>query len=144
MIQLLLLAALAHAQSADEIIDKARSVQRIDNGVQQIKMVLVSRSGSTRERRFEMRVRKDEGVVRSYVRFSHPTDVAGTQLVMVDHPDQVDEQLLYLPALRRTNRIAGRARAGSRPGPGVRAGSGPGPGPGRGSGPGPGPHVTSP
>jgi hypothetical protein len=113
MIQLLLLATLAHAQTADEIIDKARSVQRIQSGIQQIKMVLVSRSGSTRERRFEMRVRKDEGVVRSHVRFSHPTDVAGTQLVMVDHPNQVDEQLLYLPALRRTNRIAGRARAGS-------------------------------
>ena len=78
-----------------------------------MKMVLVGRSGSTRERRFEMRLRKDGEVVRSYVRFSSPTDVAGTQLVVVDHPDRIDEQLLYLPALKRTNRIAGKARSGS-------------------------------
>ena len=39
--------------------------------------------------------------------------MAGTQLVIVDNPDKVDEQLLYLPALKRTNRIAGKARKGS-------------------------------
>jgi hypothetical protein len=113
MIQMIFLAALAHAQSADEIIAKARAAQKVRNSIQQMKMVLVSKSGSTRERRFEMRVRKDADALRSYVRFSYPTDVAGTQLVLVDHPETVDEQLLYMPALRRTTRIAGRARSGS-------------------------------
>jgi len=103
----------AWAQSANEIIDKAREVQRVQNGIQSMKMVLVGRTGSTRERRFEMRIRKDGDVVRSYVRFSYPTDVAGTQLIVVDNPDRIDEQLLYLPALKRTNRIAGKARSGS-------------------------------
>lgn len=103
----------AHAETAESIIDKARDAQRVNNGIQQIRMVLVSKNGGTRERTFEMRVRKDGDVVRSYVRFSQPSDVAGTQLVMVDHPDTVDEQVLYLPALKRTNRIAGRARKGS-------------------------------
>ena len=110
---LFVLAGLAYGQTADEIIDKAKKAQRVDNGIQQMKMVLVSRNGATRQRQFEMRVRKDGEILRTYVRFSHPTDVAGTQLVMVDHPDTVDEQLLYMPALRRTNRIAGRARSGS-------------------------------
>ena len=113
MIHLLLLAALAHAQTADEIIAQARESRRVDNSIQQVRMLLVSRSGGQRERSFEMRLRKDGDVVRSYVRFSQPTDVAGTQLVMVDHPDRVDVQLLYMPALKRTNRIAGRARSGS-------------------------------
>jgi len=113
MIPMLLLALAAHAQTANEIISQAREAQRVHNGIQQMKMVLVSRSGSTRQRQFEMRIRKDADVVRTYVRFSQPTDVAGTQLVMVDNPNQVDEQLLYMPALKRTNRIAGRARSGS-------------------------------
>jgi hypothetical protein len=113
MIALLMAATLAMAQTADEIIERAQGAQRVDNGIQQMRMVLTSKSGSTRERHFEMRVRKDGDVVRSYVRFSKPADVAGTQLVMVDNPDQVDEQLLYMPALKRTNRIAGRARKGS-------------------------------
>ncbi len=103
----------AHALTADEIIDNAREVQRVNNGIQQMQMTLVGKNGSKRERRFEMRVRKDGDLVRSYVRFSYPTDVAGTQLVIVDHPDRSDEQLLYLPALKRTNRIAGKAKKGS-------------------------------
>lgn len=110
---LLFASTTALAEDAASIIDRARTQQRVNNGIQQINMVLVSKSGSSRERTFEMRVRKDGEIVRSYVRFSKPSDVAGTQLVMVDHPDKIDEQLLYLPALKRTNRIAGRARKGA-------------------------------
>ena len=109
----LLFSTNSHALTPEEIIDKAGDVQRVDNGIQQMHMILVSKNGSKRERQFEMRVRKDGDVVRSYVRFSHPSDVAGTQLVVVDNPDRVDEQLLYLPALKKTNRIAGKARSGS-------------------------------
>jgi hypothetical protein len=110
---LLFASTAALAEDAASIIDRARTQQRVNNGIQQITMVLVSKSGSSRERTFEMRIRKDGEIVRSYVRFSKPSDVAGTQLVMVDHPDKIDEQLLYLPALKRTNRIAGRARKGA-------------------------------
>jgi len=117
MFRILLLALLtsgvSHAETATEIIERARDVQRISNGIQQVQMVLISRNGSERERHFEMRVRKAGDQVKTYVRFSKPTDVAGTQLIVIDHPNQSDEQLLYLPALKRTNRIAGKARKGS-------------------------------
>lgn len=103
----------AHAETAESIIERAREVQRVDNGIQQMEMVLVSRNGSERSRTFEMRVRKDGERVHTYVRFSKPSDVAGTQLIMIDNPAKADEQLLYLPALKRTNRIAGKARKGS-------------------------------
>ena len=103
----------ASAETPEEIIDRARQAQSIDNAVQQIRMVMVSRSGSERTRELEMRTRRDGDVVSSYARFSHPADVAGTQLVMVDHPNQVDEQMLYLPALQRVHRIAGKARSGA-------------------------------
>ncbi len=108
-----LLLAPARAETAESIIERARSVQRVENGIQTMEMVLVSRNGAERTRTFEMRVRKDGERVQSYVRFSKPADVAGTQLIMVDHPDSADEQLLYLPALKRTNRIAGKARKGA-------------------------------
>lgn len=107
------LMAPAFAETASDIIERARDVQRVENGIQQMEMVLVSRNGSERSRTFEMRVRKDGERVQTYVRFSKPTDVAGTQLIVVDNPDKADEQLLYLPALKRTNRIAGKARKGA-------------------------------
>ena len=113
LLALLLTLTPAWALSADEVLDKARAAQRVDSSIQQIRMVLVSKNGAERVREFEMRVRKDEDVVKSYVRFSHPSDVAGTQLIIVDSPDRADEQLLYLPALKRVNRISGKARSGS-------------------------------
>ena len=76
-------------------------------------MVLVNKSGAERVRELEMRIRRDDEVLSSYTRFSHPSDVSGTQLIVVDNPDALDEQLLYLPALKRVQRIAGRARTGS-------------------------------
>lgn len=108
-----LVAPIARAATADEIIANAREAQRVENSIQHLEMVLISRNGAKRERKFEMRVRRDEKIVRTYVRFSHPSDVAGTQLVVIDNPGQATEQLLYLPALKRTNRIAGKARKGS-------------------------------
>jgi hypothetical protein len=114
----LLLAALswpagAEEMDLDQILAEARETRQVENSIQKVRMVLVSRTGKERVREFEARVRRDGEVVKSWTRFSHPSDVAGTQLVLVDHPDAADEQLLYLPALKRVNRIAGRARSGS-------------------------------
>ena len=108
-----LLAPPAFAATPAEILEDARAAQRVDSSIQELRMVLVSRTGSERVRELEMRVRKEGDVLKSYTRFSAPSDVAGTQLVIVDNPDQADDQLLYLPALKRVNRISGKARSGS-------------------------------
>jgi hypothetical protein len=105
--------ATAGATTPEEILEGARKAQRVDRSIQTVRMTLVSRGGAERVREFELRVRRDGEVLKSWTRFQHPADVAGTQLVVVDHPDRVDEQLLYLPALKRVNRIAGKARSGS-------------------------------
>ena len=99
--------------TAAEIFERAQENQKVDNSIQTLRMVLVSRSGAERTRVMEMRIRRNEEALKTYARFSEPSDVAGTQLVMIDHPDRVDEQLLYLPALKRVQRIAGRARKGA-------------------------------
>ena len=109
----LTLGAAARAETPDEIISHAREVQRADSSIQSLRMVLVSRGGAERVRELEIRARRDGEVLSTYARFSFPADVAGTQLVIVDHPDRADDQLLYLPALKRVNRIAGKARSGS-------------------------------
>jgi hypothetical protein len=101
------------AETVDEIVEQARDAQRVDSSIQQMRMTLVSRSGAERVREFELRVRKDGDIIKSYTRFSHPADVAGTQLVMVDHPESADLQLLYLPAFKQIKKIAGKARSGS-------------------------------
>ena len=99
--------------SPREVVEKAEELRRIDNSIQTVRMTLVSKSGSERTREFELKVRRDDDAVRSHTRFLSPADVAGTAMVIVDHPDQIDEQLLYVPALRRVTRISGKARSGS-------------------------------
>jgi len=101
------------APTPREIVEKAESQRRISNSIQQMKMTLVSKSGSERVREFELKVRRDDDAVRSHTRFLAPADVAGTAMVIVDHPDTIDEQLLYVPALKRVTRISGKARSGA-------------------------------
>lgn len=103
----------AEPATAAEVIEAARAAQRLDSSIQRVRMTLVSRGGGERVRELELRVRRSGEVVQSYTRFLSPADVAGTQLVVVDHPDRADEQLLYLPALKRVTRISGNARSGS-------------------------------
>lgn len=108
-----LAATTAHAETAEEIMDKARSARQVDNAVQKIEMVIVGKTGAERTRELELKVKVDGEVRKSLARFTAPSDVAGTQLLLIDNPGQTDEQLLYLPAVKRTNRISGKSRKGS-------------------------------
>lgn len=103
----------ARADTPEDVLNRARDAQRVESSIQSVKMTLVARNGAERVRELELRIRRDGDVLKTYTRFTAPSDVAGTQLVVVDHPDRADEQLLYLPALKRVNRIAGTARSGS-------------------------------
>jgi hypothetical protein len=94
-------------------MDKARAARQVDNAIQTVRMVIISKSGSERVRELELKMKRDGDVRKSLAKFTYPADIAGTQLLLIDHPDTVDEQLLYLPAIKRTNRISGKARKGS-------------------------------
>ncbi len=103
----------AFGATADEVVAAARAANRIDSSIQDIKMVVVDKNGSERVREMEIRTRRDGEVVKSYLRIESPSDVAGTQLLQIDDPTAADEQLLYLPAFKRTNRISGKSRKGN-------------------------------
>ena len=102
----LCLAGLAHAETAEEIVEKARDARSVENSAQTLEMVIVGKNGSERVRELEIKVKVDGDIRKSLARFTAPSDVSGTALLLIDHPDTVDEQLLYLPAVKRTNRIS--------------------------------------
>jgi hypothetical protein len=110
---LLSLSVLAQAQTADEVIAKAREANRIDSSLQMIKMTIVASNGLERLREVELRSRREGELTKSYFRIVSPSDVAGTQLLLIDNPGQLDEQLLYLPSFKRVNLVSGSARKGS-------------------------------
>jgi hypothetical protein len=103
----------AWAETADEVIAKARAANRIDSSLQTIQMTIVAKNGLERQREIELRSRREGELTKSYFRILAPSDVAGTQLLLIDNPGQLDEQMLYLPAFKRVNMVSGSARKGS-------------------------------
>ncbi|MFT4623261.1 MAG: hypothetical protein ACI8PZ_001917 [Myxococcota bacterium] len=108
---LLTLAPSALAETADEIMDKARETRQVESAVQKVRMVIVGKTGSERTREMEIKLKRDGDTTKTLFRFESPADVAGTSFLQIDGPD-TDEQMLYMPALKRLSRISGSSRKG--------------------------------
>ena len=104
---------MAWAETADEIVDKAREANQVASSVQVVTMTIVSKKGNERVRQIELRSRRGEGKVSTYLEVLSPSDVAGTKMLMIDHDDKTDEQMVYLPSFSRVNRISGSSRKGT-------------------------------
>jgi len=105
--------ALAQPSTPKEILETAIEKRQFKNSIQELTMTLFAKNGSKRERSMKIYLRKDEDTLRSYTRFTAPADIKDTQLLFVDRPKQDDPQLLYLPALKRVQRISGSKKKGS-------------------------------
>lgn len=77
-------------------------------------MILKSPDGEPRTRQYFL-FRQDEsnGGKRTLIRFTEPADIAGTGLLVHDHPDAASDEWIYLPALGRVRRISS-SRLGGR------------------------------
>lgn len=105
--------SLAIAESPESIIKTALEQQQIQNSIQHVEMTIQAKNGATQVRTFTFKVRKEDEIVYSKLKFESPSDIAGTTMILEDHPDQQDPQVLYMPALERIQRISGRARNGA-------------------------------
>jgi hypothetical protein len=74
-----------------------------------IRMEIEDKKGRVRSRTMDLATKQDGDDQRSILLFSAPADIRGTGLLTIEQ-DGDDEQLLYLPALGRVQRIAGSAR----------------------------------
>lgn len=84
-----------------------------DGAKTKMKMILVEKKGSKRERSMVIMGRRHKGRLQTVVRFRSPGDVAGTAFLMLEKKNGKSEQHIYLPGLKRTRRIVGRERQGS-------------------------------
>jgi hypothetical protein len=96
----------------------ASEANRRDSGygdsIASLRMQLRNKQGQTSEREIRIRTLEVEGEgTRSLCIFDTPADVKGTILLTHTHKDADDDQWLFLPALRRTRRIAAQNKSGS-------------------------------
>ncbi len=108
------------ATAADD--PKARAImQRVDdrddgdNQISNMQMILIDKRGNQRVREL-LSFSKDKGEdTHSMMFFLSPADVEDTGFLTYDYddPERDDDQWLYLPALKKTKRIASSDKSGS-------------------------------
>lgn len=103
------------AMSARDIMQAVDDRDDGDNRVADMKMVLIDKNGDTRVRTIRS-YDKDKGEDKQRIMFFlSPADVEDTAFLTYDFDayEKDDDQWLYLPALRKTKRIASSDKSGS-------------------------------
>jgi outer membrane lipoprotein-sorting protein len=117
----LLLATFAAAPAAAADLSAREIMQRVDdrddgdNSSSEMEMILIDKSGHERVRKLRS-FNKDKGEDKMRIMFFlEPADVKDTGFLTFDYDDakKDDDQWLYLPALRKTKRIASSDKSGS-------------------------------
>jgi len=107
--------SLADDRKAREIMEKVDARDDGDNQTADMEMILIDKRGNQRVRKIAT-FSKDKGADELRLTFfQHPADVKDTSFLTYDYddPDKDDDQWLYLPALRKTKRIASSDKSGS-------------------------------
>jgi len=106
---------LADDPAARAIMEKVDARDDGDNQTSDMEMILTDKRGKKRVRRIAVYSKdKGEDTLRLMF-FKHPADVKDTAFLTHDYddPSKDDDQWLYLPALRKTKRIASSDKSGS-------------------------------
>ena len=108
-------ATFADDPKAREIMEKVDARDEGDNQTSDMEMILIDKNEKKRIRRIHT-FSKDKGEdTLKLMFFMHPADVKDTGFLTYDYddPEKDDDQWLYLPALRKTKRIASSDKSGS-------------------------------
>lgn len=101
--------------TAREIMERVINRDKGNDKTSDMEMVLIDKRGFQRVRKIRGFYQELEKQRNSILFFLAPADVKNTAFLTYDHKkgDVDDEQWLYLPALRKTKRIAGKDQSGS-------------------------------
>ena len=108
-------APVSAAMTGRDVMEKVINRDNGDHKTADMEMVLIDKNGSKRTRKIQAYSREfDEGRY-SILFFLEPADVKNTGFLTLDYKEakKDDDQWLYLPALRKTKRIAGSDQSGS-------------------------------
>jgi len=80
----------------------------------EITLRLVNKRGDKKVRKIKIWSKKNaKSETRMLMRFIHPPDVKGTGFLLIEHSDGEDDRRLFLPALRRVQRISASGKGGN-------------------------------
>jgi outer membrane lipoprotein-sorting protein len=105
----------AAAQEAKEIASQAldNNMFATANAQATIDMEISKDGKVVRRRQIRTLVKRHEGLIRSFVEFVKPTDVAGTKFLSLEVGAGDTQQFIYLPAFKKVKRVVGAQRGKS-------------------------------
>ena len=105
----------AFALSGREIMEKVVARDEGDRSISEMEMILIDRKGKKRVRKLKAYSMEQDKDSLSLMFFLSPADVRNTGFLTYDYDEsgKDDDQWLYLPALRKTKRIAAGDKSGS-------------------------------
>lgn len=95
-------------ETGREIMEKQKKRHQVEKEETLVRMELITKSGSTKERKLQMYSLKEEsGLTKAAIKFIEPADIRGVGLLTWEQAaDKEDDQWIYIPAARRVKRIA--------------------------------------
>ena len=94
-----------------EIMQKVYSRDTGDDMKANLTMEISNSRGSTRERSITQIRSVEDGIEKKLMFFTSPSDVKDTGFLSISYPsDKDDDQMIYLPALKRVKRIASSSK----------------------------------
>lgn len=98
----------AQGPTGREVMEAYREQDRTEDTAVEMRMSIVGPRGGARQRTVSQwtKTLPDDSRMQ-LIRFLSPADVEGTGFLSIEHLDGEDDDWLYLPALRKTRRIAG-------------------------------------
>ncbi len=107
-IALIALVTLSAAYSGEEVMNKVYTRDSGNNMSANLVMTLTNSRGSTRERSIQQYRKNDADGEKKIMFFLAPSDVKDTSFLSYSYSDgRSDDQWIYLPAIKRTKRVAG-------------------------------------
>jgi hypothetical protein len=105
----------AYALTGRDIMQKVNDRDDGDRSISEMEMILIDKNGKQRVRKIKTYGREQGQKTQSLMFFLTPADVKNTGFLTYDYDEsgKDDDQWLYLPALRKTKRIASGDKSGS-------------------------------
>lgn len=97
------------APDAQQIMQKVAETKTLDGSEALVKMTVTGKE----PRSLSMATKLYDGgkTEKRIIRFLKPTDVQGTGVLVFDYENKADDVMLYLPAMKKTRRIAGSQKS---------------------------------
>jgi outer membrane lipoprotein-sorting protein len=99
-------------EKGEQIAKKCFDLKDSDTEYSSLTMVLIDKNGDRKIRKIEMYSKRTKEGTNTFMNFLEPSDVKGTKFLTIGYENGNDDQRLYLPALKKTRKIASSGKGG--------------------------------